>query len=109
MRFPRKAVMLQSKTVWRGNSPVAVHRDLVLRHQAPPDAGVGMDRQSLVQQRGGTHEQRAVDVDRVARRRHERRVARLEERPHQVAEPLLRTDRVDDLGLLAQEIMKTAD
>lgn len=31
MRFPRKAVMLQSKTVWRGNSPVAVHRDLVLR------------------------------------------------------------------------------
>ena len=47
----------------------------------------------------GAGEERAVDVDRVARARHDRRVARLQERPHQVREPLLRADRVRDLRL----------
>ena len=44
-------------------------------------------------------EQRPVDVDRVARARHDGRVAGLEQRPHQVREALLRADRVRDLGL----------
>ncbi len=44
-------------------------------------------------------EHRRVDVDRVARRRDERGVAGLDERPHQVDEPLLRAHRRDDLRL----------
>ena len=40
-----------------------------------------------------------MDVDRVARRRDERGVAGLDERPHEVDEPLLRAHRRDDLGL----------
>ena len=47
----------------------------------------------------GAGEQRPVDVDRVARAGHDRRVARLEQRPHQVREALLRPDRVRDLRL----------
>ena len=38
-------------------------------------------------------------MDRVARRRHDGDVARLEQHPHQVREPLLRADRRDDLRL----------
>ena len=47
----------------------------------------------------GAGEQRAVDVDRVARAGHDRRVATVEQHPHQVAEALLRADRVGDLEL----------
>ena len=47
----------------------------------------------------GAGEQGPVDVDRVARRRDERRVARLEQHPHQVDEPLLGAHRRDDLAL----------
>ena len=46
---------------------------------------------------GRPGEDRRVDVDRVARARHERRVARLEEHPHQVREAFLGADRVQDL------------
>ncbi len=44
-------------------------------------------------------EDRREQVDRVARRRHEHRVARLDEHPEQVAEALLRAHRGDRLGL----------
>ena len=40
-----------------------------------------------------------MDVDRVARRRDERRVAGLDERPHEVDEALLGAHRRDHLGL----------
>ena len=42
---------------------------------------------------------RRVDVDRIARAGHERRVARLDERPEQVREAFLRPDRRDGLRL----------
>ncbi len=42
-------------------------------------------------------EDRPLDVDRVARARHEGRVARLEQHPHQVREALLGADRVQHL------------
>ena len=48
-----------------------------------------------------------MDVDRVARRRHERRVAGLDERPHQVDEPLLGAHRRDDLGLGVERRRRT--
>ena len=44
-------------------------------------------------------EERAVDVDRVARRGHQRGVTGAEQDPHEVAEALLGADGVDDLGL----------
>ena len=44
-------------------------------------------------------EDRSPDVDRVRRRRHERGVARTDEREHQVREAFLRTDGGTDLGL----------
>ena len=47
----------------------------------------------------GAREDRAPDVDRVRRARHQRGVARPDEREHQVREPFLRTDRRADLGL----------
>ena len=47
----------------------------------------------------GAGQQRAVDVDGVRRRRHQGGVAGLEQGPHQVREPLLGADGVDDLGL----------
>ncbi len=47
----------------------------------------------------GPREQWAVDVDGVARARHDRRIAAVEQHPHQVAEALLRADRVGDLEL----------
>ena len=40
-----------------------------------------------------------VDVDRIGRRGHDRRVARLDEHPHQVREPFLGADRRHRLGL----------
>jgi len=49
--------------------------------------------------RVGPREVRTPDVDRVGRRRHDRRVAGLQQHPHQVAEALLGADRADDLGL----------
>ena len=47
----------------------------------------------------GAGEERPVDVDRIARAGHDRRVAAVEQHPHQVAEALLRPDRVRDLSL----------
>ena len=47
----------------------------------------------------GAGEQRAPDVDRVRRRRHQGGVARLEQHPHEVREALLGPDGRDDLGL----------
>ena len=44
-------------------------------------------------------EDRRVAVDRVGRRRHDHRVARLDEHPHQMREPLLGADRRDRLRL----------
>ena len=44
-------------------------------------------------------EDRRMDVDRVARRGHERCVAGLDQRPHEVDEALLRAHRRDDLRL----------
>ena len=55
------------------------------RHRDLPEVGAG--------------EERPVDVDRIARARHDRGVALLQQRPHQVREALLRADRVRDLGL----------
>ena len=48
---------------------------------------------------GRAGEDGRVDVNRIARARHERGVARLEQHPHQVREPLLRADRVQHLAL----------
>ncbi len=47
----------------------------------------------------GAGEERAPDVDRVRRRRHERGVAGLQQHPHQVAEALLGPDGGDDLAV----------
>ena len=46
-----------------------------------------------------TGKDRRVNVDRIARARHEGRVTRFEEHPHQVREPFLGADRVQDLGI----------
>ena len=54
----------------------------------------------LVQARvddGGAGEPRRDQVDRVARARHDRAVAGLEQHPHQVRQALLRADRRDDV------------
>ncbi len=51
----------------------------------------------LAHRRAG--EERPPDVDRVRRGGHDRRVARPEEHPHEVAEPLLGADGGDDLGV----------
>ena len=47
----------------------------------------------------GAREARAGQVDRVARARHDRAVARSEQHPHQVGEALLGPDRRHDLGV----------
>ena len=47
----------------------------------------------------GAGEQRPVDVDRVAGGGHQAGVAGLQQHPHEVAEPLLGPDGVDDLGV----------
>ena len=46
----------------------------------------------------GSGEQRAVDVNRVARARDDGGVATIEKNPHQVAEAFLGSDRVGDFG-----------
>jgi len=45
----------------------------------------------------GAGKQRPKNMDWIARARHDRRIARLEQHPHQVAESFLRADRVGDL------------
>ncbi|CAB4836982.1 unannotated protein [freshwater metagenome] len=47
---------------------------------------------------GRPGEDGAPDVDGVGRSRHEREVAGLQQGPHEVGEPFLRADGVDDLG-----------
>ena len=66
--------------------------------EALPLVGVG-ERAHRHLAQVGAGEQRAVDVDRVARAGHDRRVAAVEQHPHQVAEALLGADRVGDLEL----------
>ena len=44
-------------------------------------------------------EQRPVLVDRIRRHGYQRGVARLEQGPHEVGQPLFGADRVDDLGV----------
>jgi hypothetical protein len=47
----------------------------------------------------GPREERTPDVDRIRRRGDQRGVARLQEHPHEVGEPLFGPDGVDDLGV----------
>ena len=65
-------------------------------------AGV-VRRRTGVEHRHGDHrragEARTGQVDRVARTRHDRAVARSEQHPHQVRETLLGADGRDDLGV----------
>ncbi len=46
----------------------------------------------------GSGQHRSVDMDRIARLRNQRHVPRLDQGPHQMRQPLLGPDGVDDLG-----------
>ncbi len=79
------------------------HDDPWLRPRVVPRLGQALEEVGPGAQRHladvGAGQQRAVDVDRIGRGRHQRGVARLQQRPHQVREPLLGPDGVDHLGL----------
>jgi hypothetical protein len=80
--------------------PADVPRRLQAAHEVVGEVltlvGVGQELHRHLAQ-VGAGEQRAVDVDRVAGTGDDRRVVVVEQHPHQVAEALLRPDRVGDL------------